>query len=513
MLSSLTLIEHWQRIREALREKVSPQSFDTWLKHVEPVSYADGLLTLGAANLFVKSWIERHYLEPIACVCEKVLGEVPTVKITISAERFQAMRAHQADAGLPPVAVCDGTEGQNDAAAGAVALADAPRDGNGAAAAAGGAANPGTGDGRGERSRRSGREPRLPVEHTLESFVTGPSSRLVHAACLRAISHPGDYNPIFIHGGHGLGKTHLLHGICRAMMTAQPAVRAEFYTGHEFVNDYIRAVTGGRVEAWRRRLQGCGLLVIDDIQVLGQGNKRSTQEELLHLLDALLHAGSQIVLAADQSAEALKGISEKLTGRFQGGLTVALHAPDDQARRAIIREKAAQRDLVLSDAVVDLVAERHRTNVRELIGAVGKLTALATLEGRSVDLRTAEMLLGVKAPEAEPELDLGAIAQIVAAEFGLSVADLKSRKRARAVGVARKLAILLARRLTHASLEEIGRFFGGRHHSTIIANLRRPLEPLGDKERFRHRLELMLGRLRVQLRPEDLFTSQGSLFE
>ncbi len=308
---------------------------------------------------------------------------------------------------------------------------------------------------------------RLNREFTLDSFIVGPSNRLAFDAAKAVSELPSArYNPLFMHGGPGLGKTHLLQGICHRLRELRPEAAVLYLSCEEFTNSYIAALQGGRLSGFRDRCRGADYLLIDDVHFLAA--KEHTQEEFFHTFDALHNLGHQVVLSSDAHPKEIGELSDKLKTRFVGGLVAEMDTPNFETRLAIVRAKAGKRNIEIPDNVAELVAKRIAGSVRELEGAVATLSAATRLTGRPLDMAQARSALRQLAALREGPLGIEDILKSVEKKFGVPAPELKSSTRARRVLLPRQVAMYIARRLTDLSLNEIGRFFGGRDHATVL---------------------------------------------
>ena len=308
---------------------------------------------------------------------------------------------------------------------------------------------------------------RLSADYTFEQFVVGPSNRLAHAACGAICNQLGTlYNPLFIHGASGLGKTHLLQAACAEVLRRNFSLRAVYVTCETFVNDFVQAIATGQLPSFRECAREADLLVIDDIQFLA--NRESSQEELFHTFNILYQCGKQIVLSADSPPTEIPTLEDRLISRFNWGLVVQIDPPNRETRQAILHKKARLRGVDIPDEVIDVIAEHVQANIRLLEGALTRLITETQLGGKPLSVETAREVLGSYGTREQPPLKIGAILDAVCKHFGIRAQDLLSRKRTRSISHPRQVAMYLARKLTPLSLEEIGMHFGGRDHSTVL---------------------------------------------
>ncbi len=307
----------------------------------------------------------------------------------------------------------------------------------------------------------------LSADYTFDQFVVGPSNRLAHAACRAVCSQPGSlYNPLFIHGSSGLGKTHLLQATCAELEQRYPDAHVVYVTCETFVNDFVRAIETGRLPEFRQRARSLDCLVIDDIQFLA--GRESSQEELFHTFNVLYQAGKQIVLSADSPPSQIPTLEERLISRFNWGLVTQIDPPNRETRQAILHKKARLRGCEIPDEVLDLIAQRVESNVRVLEGALTKLISETQLGGKPMTIETARDVIEHFAGQPRRSVQIGDILDAVCQHFRLKTHDLVGRKRSRSVSYPRHIAMYLARKLTPLSLQEIGLHFGGRDHSTVL---------------------------------------------
>jgi len=304
-------------------------------------------------------------------------------------------------------------------------------------------------------------------DYTFEAFVIGPCNRLAHAAAQAVSETPGTtYNPLFLHGSSGLGKTHLLHAICQKVLTDRPLAEICVLSCETFVNHFIEAVEKGQLQEFRYRYRHVDVIAIDDIQFLV--NHERTQEEFFHTFNTLYQDHKQIIVSGDRGPGEIAGLEERLISRFQWGLVARIDRPCYETRLAIVHKKARLRNIDLPDEVACFIAGTIDSNTRELEGAIAKVTMLAQVAGRSVDLPLAEQALGSAPSAKQREVTIEDILSAVTTRYGVRLADLQSKKRSRSIAFPRQICMHLARNLTRHSLEEIGGYFGGRDHTTVL---------------------------------------------
>ncbi|MBX3353502.1 MAG: chromosomal replication initiator protein DnaA [Phycisphaeraceae bacterium] len=308
---------------------------------------------------------------------------------------------------------------------------------------------------------------RLSPDHSFDNFVVGPGNRLAHAAATAVADNPGNaYNPLFFHGGVGLGKTHLLQAICLRLLERNPATRIHYTSCEEFLSGFVEALRQGDMSSFHHAFRDADVLVIDDIHFLAKGE--SAQEEFFHTFNALHHQRKQLVLSSDAPPEQIPQLEERLISRFKWGLVVEIEPPNTDTRAAIVRQKARMRGVEMPDDVARFVAERISANIRELEGAVVRLQIQSQVEKKPIDLALAKSALGEAPTKARPVLSVMAIVQTVGDYYGVKVSDLQSRRKQKSIVQPRQLCMFLARKHTRHSLEEIGGYLGGRDHTTVM---------------------------------------------
>jgi chromosomal replication initiator protein len=317
-------------------------------------------------------------------------------------------------------------------------------------------------------------------EYTFDTFVTGPCNRLAHAASVAVAESPGKtYNPLFVHGSAGLGKTHLLHAICQKVRQEGPHTNISFLSCETFVNHFIGSVEKGQLHEFRYRYRHADILAIDDIQFLS--DHEQTQEEFFHTFNNLYQDHKQIVLTSDRGPGQMQNFEERLISRFNWGLVARIDRPCYETRVAIVHKKARVGSIDLPDEVACFIAGKIDSNTRELEGAISKVVMLANVTDRPLSVALAEEALGGEPPATRREITIEDILKAVTARFNVRLADLQSKKRSRSIALPRQICMYLARTLTRHSLEEIGGYFGGRDHTTVL-HANRAIQALRQKD-------------------------------
>lgn len=464
----LTPTEAWARVLERARPLLPEQTFRIWLEHTEPLALSRDQLTVSAKSDFAAEWIEDKYGEILADVAERVFGRRLSIAFEHPAGTGPGRGAGGAPAPVPPAV----TEPRQ-----------APTPAQAAAAAAGNGGLTGVAFGS-----------QLNERYTFDRFVVGANNQLSAAACRAVAEAPARmYNPLFIYGGVGLGKTHLMHAIGHAILGRDAGKRVAYISSERFTNDLIASIQEGRMADFRRRYREIDLLLIDDVHFLGE--KERTQEEFFHTFNALHDAQRQIVMTSDRPPKEIPGLEERLVSRFEWGLVTDIKPPDLETRVAILRKKAEDDEIALDDEVLTFIARNCRSNVRELEGAIIKLLAYSSLTRREVTTELAKEALGGVLEGRSVELTSDLIRERVAKEFGVSVDGLVSKKRTKELTVPRQVGMYLMRELLDIPLIEIGKAFGGRDHSTVIHSINKVEEDIRTDDTFGARVQA----LRVEL--------------
>jgi chromosomal replication initiator protein len=343
-------------------------------------------------------------------------------------------------------------------------------------------------------------ETRLNPKYTFETFVIGPSNRFPHAAAIAVAEAPGKaYNPLLVYGDSGLGKTHLLHAIGHYVRSLYTGAKVRYVSSEEFTNEFINSIRDDRQDRFKRQYRDVDVLLIDDIQFLE--GKTQTQEEFFHTFNTLHNANKQIVLTSDRAPKRLEALEDRLRNRFEWGLITDVQPPDLETRIAILRKKAAMDRLTAPPDVLEFIASKIQTNIRELEGALIRVTAFANLNRQEVDLTLAEIVLRDLIPEgAEPEITAGVIIAQTAAYFGISIEDLTGPSRGRHLVQARQIAMYLCRELTDLSLPKIGNQFGNRDHTTVMYADRKINQLLAERRSVFNQVSELTNRVKMQAR-------------
>lgn len=440
----------WTEARALIAARVNEGTYRIWFDPTVGLDFSDTEFTVGVASEFARDWIDTRFRSLIVEALSTVLGDTVTLRLVVSDDV-----AHRLAERAPAQDAPGGLASSEDSG-------DRPRRSPAAHARRAGAAasDPPVGPSPGDIG--------LNPKYTFETFVIGPSNRFAHAAALAAAESPGTaYNPLFIYGGVGLGKTHLLQAIGHYVMRHSPRLRVKLTTIEIFTNEFINSLRDEKIEGFKRRYRDNDVLLIDDIQFLER--KEQTQEEFFHTFNTLFEAGKQIVITSDRSPKALQTLSDRLLSRFEWGLTTDIQPPDLETRIAILRKKVQLEGIRLHDEeVLAHIASRVPTNIRELEGCLTRVVAYSSFNGRPIDVDLAREVLKDIPETAGTRVTIELILNTVASTLAVSVAEIKGDKRTRNIVQARHVAMYLARELTDASLPKIGERIGGRDHTTVL---------------------------------------------
>ena len=418
----------WNDAQQVLRTMLNADIYNLWFAPVRATSLENDVLTLEVANDFCEVWLKDNYLGLIRDVLQHASGQSLKVKFEVDSDVPRSV----------------------------VPLAPA---------ASRSKAKP---DSEHERSTAVNRELLLNPKNTFDTFVVGETNNHAHAAALAVAQAPGkSYNPLFLYGGVGLGKTHLLHAIGQYVAAHKKTARVAYVSSEKFTNEYIDALQNNKLAAFRKRYRQTDVLLIDDIQFLA--GKERIQEEFFHTFNALHEAHKQIVLTCDRPASEIQNLEHRLISRFEWGLVTDMQPPDVETRLAILRKKAAAMGAELPDEILNFLGHRIRTNIRRLEGALIRVASYASLTGKKLSLEIVEGLLReVLHEEGRFTINIDVIQKRVAEHFDIRLADMTSKRRPENIAFPRQIAMFLARQMTESSLNTIGEAFGGRDHGTVL---------------------------------------------
>jgi chromosomal replication initiator protein len=446
----------WESIAEAIKPQVSPDTYQRWFAAIGMVRADEQSLVLRVPNNIYQLWIETNYMPMVQSAIVDVLGANRQIKFVFN---------ENADAGVPALAAPAAGQGQEESRAFSVTEPVVDASDNSA----------------------TGMNPR----HTFETFVVGQNNQYAQAASKAVADSPAKaWNPLFLYGGVGLGKTHLMQAIGQAILAKKKNFKVIYLSSEKFTNEFIDAIQHSTLVKFRKRYRLADVLLIDDIQFLA-GKERS-QEEFFHTFNALFDGHKQIILSSDRPPSEIQNLEHRLVSRFEWGLTAELQPPDIETRLAILRKKAEAMQIKLNPEVFDFLAKRIRTNVRRLEGALMRVASFASLSGRELTHENVEHLLkDILQEEARRTVTIDQIQRKVAEHYDVRLADMTSKRRPANIAFPRQVAMFLARELTKSSLTEIGDAFGGRDHGTVLHAHRLVKKKSKDDEKIRQTVSLL----------------------
>ncbi len=446
----------WQAVLGQLQMEMAKATYDTWVRETHFIAFEDGMYLVGVQNAYARDWLESRLTSTVTRHLTGILNRSVEVQFKVW---------HEAP----------GPTGQP-----VVEAASEPEE-----------------DGLPVTITSNTLNPR----YTFVNFVVGASNRLAHAASQAVAESPARaYNPLFLYGGVGLGKTHLLHAIGNA--ATQQGLQVLYVSSEEFTNDLINAIRSHKTQAFREKYRRIDVLLIDDIQFIA--GKESTQEEFFHTFNTLHGQNKQIVISSDRPPKAMNTLEERLRSRFEWGLTADIQPPDFETRLAILRAKAERSGRPVPAEILETIAQRMQSNIRELEGGLNRILAYADLRGMPLSTQLVETALADMLPQRR-ELDPERVVEAVAQVFGVSVGELRERNRARQIALPRQVAMYLLREEAQISLPQIGEVLGGRDHTTVMYGCDKVADMLEQDDRFRRQVvdarDLIYGKAAVQAQP------------
>ena len=412
----MDLTELWQKSLEILRQKIAPVSFETWIVPIKPIAVSNSTVILKIDDSFIKNTVETKYYNLIENTIKHLMGSNYKIAIT---ETENINTEEKAQSNKP-------------------------------------------------EKQKSEFESNLNPKYVFSTFVVGNSNRLAHAAALAVAESPATaYNPFFLYGGVGLGKTHLMHSIAHYILENNPNAKVLYVSCEKFTNELINSIRDDKNEEFRRKYRNIDVLLIDDIQFISQ--KERTQEEFFHTFNALYDAHKQIIISSDRPPKEIKTLEERLRSRFEWGLIADINPPDYETRIAILKKKAENDNIVVNDEVYEYIAKNIVSNIRELEGALTRVVAYSQLTQEKISKSLAENALkDIFSDQAAIEVTPDRIQEVVAAYYNIRPEDITGSKRSSNIAYPRQIAMYLTRRMLDISLPKIGESFGGRDHTTVI---------------------------------------------
>ncbi|CAM5784223.1 chromosomal replication initiator protein DnaA [Castellaniella caeni] len=473
--------EFWQTCLQQLEQELPPQQISAWIKPLVPLCYDEELaiLRIAAPNRFKLDWVRKNYAARIEALATDWFSQAVQVQLEIGTSPARPAPA----ASRPTGAATGGAAGSPSSAVAAVAHA-VPAASHAAPTPAPSPVHTATEESIQDRSR-------LNLDLTFENFVTGKANQLARAAALQVAENPGvSYNPLFLYGGVGLGKTHLIHAIGNAMLASGNSPRIRYVHADQYVSDVVKAYQRRAFDEFKRYYHSLDLLLIDDIQFFAGKNR--TQEEFFYAFEAMVAQRKQIIITSDTYPKELANIDSRLISRFDSGLTVAIEPPELEMRVAILLRKAQTEGITMPEEVAFFIAKHLRSNVRELEGALRKVSAYARFHGREVlSVEVCKEALKDLLSVSNSQITVENIQKTVADFYKIKVADMYSKRRPANIALPRQIAMYLAKELTQKSLPEIGDLFGGRDHTTVLHAVRKITDLRGKQTELNHALHVL----------------------
>lgn len=456
----MDLAELFQYVKDSIKKNgnLSPVAYDLWIKEVELVSFDSTLAVLSAGTPLKKDFLEKRYMDNMRAAFKEVLGVDIDIQVIVSGQEGAQPAMPPADNAVPSY--------QLDSQPAVPTMPSGMNSKNG------------------------------DYEYTFETFIVGTSNKFAHAACLAVAQNPGKgYNPLFIYGGSGLGKTHLLYAIMSEIKKNRPDTKVVYVKGEDFTNELITAIQNKSTNEFREKYRPADVLLVDDIQFIA--GKEQTQEEFFHTFETLHAAKKQIVLVSDRPPKEIKTLEERLRTRFEWGLLADIQPPDIETRIAIIKRKAELMSMDIPNDVAEYIANRIKSNIRQLEGVVKKINAYRTLAKQSPSIKVAENAIRDILSDNQPvPVTVERIISEVGRTYGVSSSDIRSSKRSSQISNARQIAMYVIRDITQMSMASIGEEFGGRDHSTVVYAINQVTKNIAQDAKYKETIEDIIKNIR-----------------
>ncbi len=444
----------WQKVLEKIQENLSKPSFETWFQETKIIAIQNNLLIIEVPNEFAKDWIETRYSKLIAEIVENITNKSLDIKFVMPEMKNEAIEEQKEQIEEEETTT---------------------------------------------KEEQKDNEAILNPKYTFDTFVIGSSNRFAHAASLAVAEAPAKaYNPLFIYGEVGLGKTHLMHAIGHYILKHNSKMNIMYLTSEEFTNRLINSIRYDETIKFRNQYRNIDILLIDDIQFLA--GKERTQEEFFHTFNALHDANKQIIISSDRPPKEIPTLEERLRSRFEWGLITDIQEPDLETRIAILKKKASLDDIEVPNDVIVYIANEIKSNIRELEGALIRVVAYSSLVNDNITVElTQEALKDIiesNQPKKNKEITVNLIKEVVANNYGVDIQTMESKKRTRAIAFPRQIAMYIARKLTSLSLPQIGKKFGGRDHSTVLHAFNKIKDKMEDEKEFNEKIKDLIAEIK-----------------
>ncbi len=443
----------WPAVVDILGESLSDQTLRVWISPIQFLALEGKKLNLEVPDRFYGDWLKDHYEEDIISAVEKAIGERKEICFHVAPKKSTVSKTESSTASV------------------STSINSLPK------------------------QKSFHKNLTLNNRYHFDNFVVGPGNRFAHAAAMAVSESPAKaYNPLFIYGPVGLGKTHLLQSIAYATLEKTPEANVTFISSEKFTNELINAIQKRSTQSFREKYRNVDMLLIDDIHFLA--NKEATQEEFFHTFNTLYDAHKQIVVTSDRPPKDISSLEERLVSRFEWGLVTDIQPPDFETRIAILRKKLENNPVSVPDDVIEFIASKIKSNIRELEGSLIRVMAYSSLTESPLSIKLSEEVLKASLIEEEQKVNIDKVQKIVAEHFNISVNDMRIKRRTKAIAYPRQVAMFLVRQLTEHSLPEIGEYFGGRDHTTVLHGITKISEESKQKEELKRTLDYLVNKIK-----------------